>query len=34
MDPLGSVPNRGREQADIFLNGVPYLQSISDAQTR
>jgi LysM repeat protein len=29
-DPLGSVPNRGREQADIFLNGVPYLQSISD----
>ena len=30
MDPLGSVPNRGREQADIFLNGVPYLQSISD----
>jgi LysM repeat protein len=30
MDSLGSVPNRGREQADIFLNGVPYLQSISD----
>jgi LysM repeat protein len=30
MEPLGSVPNRGREQADIFLNGVPYLQSISD----
>ena len=30
MDPLGSVPNRGRQQADIFLNGVPYLQSISD----
>jgi LysM repeat protein len=27
---LGAVPNRGREQADIFLNGVPYLQSISD----
>jgi LysM repeat protein len=30
MDPLGSVPNRGSQQADIFLNGVPYLQSISD----
>ena len=30
MEPLGSVPNRGRQQADIFLNGVPYLQSISD----
>jgi LysM repeat protein len=29
-DSLGSVPNRGREQPDIFLNGVPYLQSISD----
>jgi LysM repeat protein len=29
-DTLGSVPNRGRQQADIFLNGVPYLQSISD----
>jgi LysM repeat protein len=29
-DSLGAVPNRGREQADIFLNGVPYLQSISD----
>jgi spore coat assembly protein SafA len=29
-DPLGSVPNRGREQRDIFLNGVPYLQTISD----
>jgi hypothetical protein len=29
--PLGSVPNRGSsQQADIFLNGVPYLQSISD----
>jgi LysM repeat protein len=30
MEPLGSVPNRGSQQADIFLNGVPYLQSISD----
>jgi hypothetical protein len=29
--PLGSVPNRGlTDQADIFLNGVPYLQTISD----
>jgi hypothetical protein len=27
---LGSVPNRGEVQGDIFLNGVPYLQSISD----
>ena len=28
---LGSVPNRGSgAQADIFLNGVPYLQTISD----
>lgn len=28
---LGSVPNRGSgPQADIFLNGVPYLQTISD----
>jgi hypothetical protein len=28
---LGSVPNRGSNtQGDIFLNGVPYLQSISD----
>ncbi len=27
---LGSVPNRGTLQADTFLNGVPYLQSISD----
>jgi LysM repeat protein len=29
-DSLGSVPNRGRAQGDIFLNGVPYRQSISD----
>jgi len=27
---LGSVPNRGFMQGDIFLNGVPYLQTISD----
>ena len=27
---LGSVPNRGAVQGDAFLNGVPYLQSISD----
>jgi hypothetical protein len=29
-DSLGAVPNRGEVQGDIFLNGVPYLQSISD----
>jgi hypothetical protein len=28
--PLGSVPNRGEVQPDIFLNGVPYLQTIND----
>jgi len=27
---LGSVPNRGLLQPDVFLNGVPYLQVISD----
>jgi hypothetical protein len=27
---LGSVPNRGMVQGDTFLNGVPYLQTISD----
>jgi hypothetical protein len=27
---LGSVPNRGTLQGDIFLNGVPYVQSIND----
>ena len=27
---LGSVPNRGFVQGDVFLNGVPYLQTISD----
>jgi len=31
---LGSVPNRGTTpQGDIFLNGVPYLQAISDVTT-
>jgi hypothetical protein len=30
---LGSVPNRGTAQGDIFLNGVPYLQTISDVTT-
>jgi hypothetical protein len=29
-DPLGAVPNRGEVEGDIFLNGVPYLQAISD----
>jgi hypothetical protein len=28
--PLGLVPNRGEVQGDIFLNGVPYLQVITD----
>lgn len=27
---LGSVPNRGSLQGDIFLNGVPYVQAIND----
>jgi hypothetical protein len=27
---LGSVPNRGSLQDDIFLNGVPYVQSVND----
>jgi hypothetical protein len=32
--PLGSVPNRGSgAQVDIFLNAVPYVQSISDVTT-
>lgn len=30
---LGSVPNRGSVQGDAFLNGVPYLQTISDVTT-
>lgn len=29
-EPLGTVPNRGMVQKDIFLNGVPYLQKIQD----
>jgi hypothetical protein len=28
--PLGLVPNRGEVQGDIFLNGMPYLQVITD----
>lgn len=28
--PLGSVPNRGEVQPDIFLNGVTYLLTVSD----
>lgn len=27
---LGSIPNRGMVQGDIFLNGIPYLQTIND----
>src|SRR5271166_3308072 len=27
---LGAVPNRGMVQGDIFLNGVPYLHTVSD----
>ena len=27
---LGSVPNRGFAQKDLFLNGVPYVQQIND----
>jgi hypothetical protein len=27
---LGSVPNRGMVQGDVFLNGIPYLQIIND----
>jgi len=31
---LGSVPNRGSlQQGDVFLNGIPYLQAISDVTT-
>jgi hypothetical protein len=30
---LGSVPNRGSVQGDVFLNGVPYLQTINDITT-
>ena len=28
--PLGTVPNRGEVQPDLFLNAVPYLQTIND----
>ena len=27
---LGAVPNRGMIQGDIFLNGIPYLQTVND----
>jgi hypothetical protein len=27
------VPNRGEVQGDIFLNGVPYLQTVQDVTT-
>jgi len=27
---LGSIPNRGMVQGDVFLNGVPYLQTVND----
>jgi hypothetical protein len=27
---LGSIPNRGMVQRDVFLNGIPYLQTIND----
>ncbi len=27
---LGNIPNRGLLQGDIFLNGVPYIQTIND----
>jgi hypothetical protein len=30
---LGSIPNRGEVQPDIFLNGLPYLQKVSDVTT-
>jgi hypothetical protein len=35
LPSLGRVPNRGElaNQPDVFLNGVPYLQSISDVTT-
>jgi nucleoid-associated protein YgaU len=28
--PLGSIPNRGFAQGDVFLNGIPYVQKIDD----
>ncbi len=30
---LGAVPNRGTLQGDVFLNGIPYVQSINDVTT-
>ena len=27
---LGSIPNRGMVQGDVFLNGIPYVQKIND----
>jgi hypothetical protein len=33
QEPLGRVPNRGEVQGDIFLNGVPYLQTVQDITT-
>ena len=27
---LGNIPNRGLRQGDIFLNGIPYVQTIND----
>jgi Domain of unknown function (DUF1929)/Glyoxal oxidase N-terminus len=33
MPSLGSIPNRGEVQPDIFLNGLPYIQKISDVTT-
>jgi hypothetical protein len=27
---LGSIPNRGMVQGDVFLNGIPYVQTIND----
>ena len=30
---IGSVPNRGTVQADAFLNGVPYRQTVNDVTT-
>lgn len=27
---LGSIPNRGMVQGDVFLNGIPYMQTIKD----
>src|SRR3954447_8946798 len=29
-DALGSIPNRGMVQGDIFLHGIPYVQKIND----